>query len=89
MKKFKLKDKINNIKEDENTDKVSDIANQFKAMASEPKVGIKKLPDVNAPGVPDMFKVKKLEEEGEGGAARRQPVPLLLGQQGVSRRLAG
>lgn len=52
------------LKEDENTDKVSDIANQFKAMASEPKVGIKKLPDINAPGVPDMFKVKKLQEEG-------------------------
>jgi hypothetical protein len=62
-----------NLREDENTDKVSDIANQFKAMASEPvtKVGqVKKLPDINAPGVPDMFKVKKkLDEEGEGAPA--------------------
>jgi len=52
------------IQEDENTDKVMDIANSFKKMS-----GDKKLPDIDAPGVPDMFKVKKkIQEEGEGGA---------------------
>ena len=56
-----------NMKEDENLDKIKDIANQFKAMTSEPKVGIKKLPDINAPGVPDMFKVKKVQETTHSG----------------------
>jgi hypothetical protein len=77
------------LREDENTDKVSDIANQFKAMASDPKVGVKKLPDVNAPGVPDMFKVKKkIEEEGttaSGGAIAGLGVGP-QGEPGVSKK---
>lgn len=74
---------------DDNISKISDIANQFKAMASEPKVGIKKLPDVNAPGVPDMFKVKKkIEEEGNtaGGGAIAGLGVGPQGEPGVSKK---
>lgn len=58
-----VKTKSKPIEENEDLDKVNAIAKELKSMAGE-----KKLPDVNAPGVPDMFKTnkdKKLQEENE------------------------
>ena len=72
------------IQEDENTDKVMDIANSFKKMS-----GDKKLPDIDAPGVPDMFKVKKkIEEEGTtaGGGAIAGLGVGPQGEPGVSKK---
>ena len=51
--------------EEKNLDKVNDIANSLKAMTKEPK-----LPDVNAPGVPDMFKTKTVNEESRTSLVR-------------------